>query len=186
MSYHITTDSGTTDTDYVQTNFADESHAFRAVAQQFATIGAGTLTTVKFCLRKVGSPSDYFYAMIFPDNGGSPALPNSGSSPLATSNNVSASSLPTSAAQVAFTFSAPLSLSAGTKYWVVIARTGSYDSSNYAYGCGKGSYGIAGAWRNESGAVPPNGWEQDWEFNIDVQVDSGSAPVFANALLDLI
>jgi len=77
-------------------------------------------------LRKVGSPTDDARVHIQTDSGGSPSGTYLGYA-LVSPANISSSSYP----WLRFTFSTPVSVSAATKYWVVLQRAGAPSTLNY-------------------------------------------------------
>ena len=118
----------------------------RQVAFSFTTIKGMDLAKVGCKLRKNGTPTDNITAYIYGDNG-------SGTSPagaiLGTSGAVAGSGLDAeSYTWTEFTFSTPVTLSAGTIYWIVLARAGALSSSNYYWiGVDEGLHHLEGRFR---------------------------------------
>lgn len=75
-----------------------------------------------------GAPGDNFFITIETDTAGSPS-----GAPIAngTSNNVAGGGLTTSYGNTVVQFAAAFTLVSGTKYWIVIQRTGAQDAANY-------------------------------------------------------
>jgi hypothetical protein len=100
------------------------------IAESFTGDG-GILNSVKFHLAKYSSPTANMYAHIYAHTGtfGVNGIPTG--SPLAVSDAVSSTTLPTPAALVNFTFSGAnkIQLSAGTKYFVALYYEGTYQYS---------------------------------------------------------
>jgi hypothetical protein len=98
------------------------------LAQGFQVTDAGTVSSVKLWLKKVGSPTGNLTVKIQTNNAGSP----SGSTITnGTSATVAASSLSTSYGYITFTFSTPPSLSAATQYHIVLETADSQSNTNY-------------------------------------------------------
>lgn len=115
-------------------------------AQSFQLVLEWTVSTLELFLSKIGSPTDNLFVDIVSTLGGSV---------IATSNTVSAAGLSSTAAWIAFTFSSPPSLSAGTTYYIVLRRSGARDLSNQAlweakasnpYAAGSHFIKASGAW----------------------------------------
>jgi len=92
-----------------------------AGADSFTTIGAGTVSSIDVYARKVNSPTDNMVVSIYTDSGGVPGTSVAASNVFA----VGAPGLQTA------TFASPVSLSAATTYWIVIARDGAYSATNF-------------------------------------------------------
>lgn len=112
---------------------------------QFLTDGDGvSITKVTVCIFKNGSPTANLTAYIHASDGSTPNLPTGAA--LGTSDTVSATTIPatdpdqTTASYTTFLFSSPVSLSAATKYFLVIIADG-YSTTDYA----KWSYEGTGA-----------------------------------------
>lgn len=93
-------------------------------AQSFTTSGAITVTGVLLGVGKVGSPTDNLVAQIYTNSSGVPSGTTVG-----TSDAIAGADLTTSTQWLRFDVAA--SLSASTKYWVVLTRSGSRDTDNY-------------------------------------------------------
>lgn len=110
---------------YSETNYV--SNTSSTVGQSFTGNG-GVLDSCKFYLQRYGSPSGNVYAKLYAHSGtfGSTGIPTG--SPLAISDPVSASTIPTSFSLVTFTFSGSnrVNLVNGTKYFIVFETSFSY------------------------------------------------------------
>ncbi len=95
------------------------------VAQSFTPSSSVSIAQAGVYCAKIGSPTDNIVAEIRSDSSGVPS-----STVLATSDSVASADI-SGNAYVHFTFSSPASLSASTKYWLVLKRSGSVDASNY-------------------------------------------------------
>jgi hypothetical protein len=95
-------------------------------AQSFAIAGAGwSAQTVKARVRRVGSPADNLTLAIHADNAGEPGT-------LLASATIAMSSISTTSGWVDGTLNSRVAITPGVVYWLVVARSGSYDASNYA------------------------------------------------------
>ena len=119
----------------VDTNPKMGNVAQEKLAYDFETMTNILLTQVNVDIGKSGSPSDQVIVSIQTDSGS-----NSPSGTIVVSSTQNA---PSSIASTAFPMT-PTSLNAGQKYWVVIARTGSQDASNYYILNGQGVGNNAG------------------------------------------
>jgi len=99
-----------------------------ARAQSFTPSGSISLAGINLGVAKSGSPTDNVYVEIHAD---SSSLPSG--TVLGTSDVIAGASVQTEAVGSiqTFTFSSPVSLSASTRYWFVLRRSGSVDASNY-------------------------------------------------------
>lgn len=104
------------------TGTSSQTNPTQAVGQSFTTVEAINLQAILLDFSKNGSPSDNVYIELMSDSITGTAI--------ATSDNVAASGV-TSSTQVTFNFSSPPSLSAATKYWFRVLRSGSRDTTNY-------------------------------------------------------
>lgn len=95
------------------------------LADWFSTVGGGIVSAVEVTLQKVASPVDSVEVAIQADSGGVPD-----GTDLAVGSIVG-STLTTSPANYTITFGTPVTLSARTKYWIVLRRTGSLGNTNY-------------------------------------------------------
>jgi hypothetical protein len=96
-----------------------------------------TFRRAKLALVKSGTPSGNITVEIQADNGGKP----SGSAVTNGSATITPASVSTSAAYVTATFSDRVTLSANTKYWLVISAASTVDGSNsYGWGGTSGNY----------------------------------------------
>jgi hypothetical protein len=135
-------------------NFGNDLTAEK-VAQSFTPVSGISVNVIRVPLFKSGSPTDNVSVQIWSDTGAS--LPNAS---IATAANVySGSSLSASAAWTEFQFSTPVALTSGTKYWIVVQRSGAMDSANYylvsrATVSGYAGHGqsilVSGVWGTES------------------------------------
>jgi len=88
-----------------------------------------SLTNVKFCLEKVGSPTDNVKVEVYAHSSGLDAPTGTA---LVTSDVVAGSGLSTSCASLStFTFSTQYEITASTQYWFVLSRSGSLNDTNY-------------------------------------------------------
>lgn len=98
------------------------------LAQSFQISTASVVSTVDVYLKKYGSPTGNMTLEIQTDNAGEPsgtAVTNG------TSATVAASTLTTSFAATAFTFSGEPSLTGSTTYWLVLTTTDTQSNTNY-------------------------------------------------------
>jgi hypothetical protein len=96
--------------------------------QSFTTTASDYLDSVVFNIKKVGSPTDFYFCEIYlTDGSGKPT-----GSVLATSDNFDVSTLSTSHTETTFIFSGSnkILLSSSTRYAALLARTGSLNGSN--------------------------------------------------------
>ncbi len=98
------------------------------VGQSATTTQSGTLHSVEFKLKKIGSPTDNYRCEVYGMNSLNPTYPV-----LATSDNVNASEISTSYEMVTFRFSGSqkIELSASTEYGFLLTRLGTIDASNH-------------------------------------------------------
>lgn len=130
FAYTITVDSGT---DAIGQTFGRNDSSSDQVAEQFTTVGAGTVSDVKVFVTFCGTLVDHVVFGIYSDNGSN--LPNVqiGS----VSNNYDPTDLgedcggSSPGSQTTVTFPTPPSVSASTKYWVVYKRSGALNNTNY-------------------------------------------------------
>jgi hypothetical protein len=110
------------------------------------------LGKVELELMKVNSPTGNIWVEIWSDNGSDDPNVQIG----ADSAVVAAATLSTSDGFIAFTFSSPISLTSGTKYWIVLNDNRVKDDTNIVKWCGniaglatKGHYHVdQPAWTN--------------------------------------
>lgn len=99
--------------------------------QSFTTASSGDIHSLAVYLSRFGSPTDGVQAKIYTDNAGVPGTL------LATSNNtIALADMPTSSLagnfrEANFTFDIGTTLSASTRYWFVIDRTGAASNTHY-------------------------------------------------------
>lgn len=93
------------------------------IAMEFEPATSWVCTHVAVKVRRVGSPSDSFRIGIYPDVSGSPGT-------VLTANETLGSALFSELTWTEFAFATPVTLSASTKYWVGIRRTGSANLSD--------------------------------------------------------
>ncbi len=121
------------------------SGATIAAGQSF-TPGASeyTLTSVKFSLRKQGSPTGNAVAKLYAHTGvyGTSSKPTGAA--IATSNNLDVSGLTTSFVDTELTFASPPTLSPGTNYVIVIEYSGGSASNRLEVGLNASAGGHAG------------------------------------------
>ncbi|MEM2591152.1 MAG: choice-of-anchor R domain-containing protein, partial [Thermofilaceae archaeon] len=98
--------------------------ATQFTAGQSASVQNISLARAWCTLAKSGSPSGTLYVRLYSDNNNVPG------SSLATIGSLSVTSLTTSPTEYTFTPASPISLTQGTKYWIVVEYTGG-GSTNY-------------------------------------------------------
>lgn len=92
-------------------------------AQSFAPGSTCDVTRVRLQIGQYGSPADNLYVEIQSDSGSN----KPSNTVLGTSGNVSGALATTSDAWLSFDFATAVTLTASTKYWIVLGRTGSAD-----------------------------------------------------------
>ena len=130
-----------------------------ARAQSFTPGSALNLSEVRIVLNKTLAPVDNVTLEIRADSGANTVS----ATVLATSDTIyNGANVSTSASWVSFKFITPVSLSASTKYWIVVQRSGAVDASNFygwrstntsAYAGGGLSTLNTGTWGAESATV---------------------------------
>lgn len=99
------------------------------VESSFPVVGNGaSMSSMKLALKKAGTPTDNAVIRIETDSAGEP------SGTLVDANataNITGGSLTTSFVDTTVTFAGSFTPAAGTKYWVVLTRSGSQDNANY-------------------------------------------------------
>jgi hypothetical protein len=105
--------------------------ANQEIGQVFTAGRSGDITNVKFRLKSNGGTDNIFVNLFAVSGTESNELPAGPA--LATSDNYAANSLSTSFGQTTFTFSTPYTVSGGTKYAMVLDRTGANSSSSAPY-----------------------------------------------------
>lgn len=100
------------------------------IAESFVAPTTFRLGAVRTWVYKTGLPTDNLIARICADNAGLPGT-DMGGSPVA----VAGSPLSTASdgLPVDFTFDAPVLLTAGTRYWITLERSGAADATNYYF-----------------------------------------------------
>lgn len=145
--------------------------ATTAQGQSFTTLGAVTVTAIAVRLKKVLAPTDNVTIKLTTNGASIPT-----GTVLGTSDAIAGTVISTSVDWVIFPFSTPVALSASTKYWLTIQRSGANDASNYytvdrvaadRYAGGGQSTLASGSWSTEtafadlgfviSGTVTPSG-----------------------------
>jgi hypothetical protein len=135
------------------TNVAAATSTVRA-GQSFTTTSAFSLAAVRIVISRTLSPADNWSLDIYADSASAPT----GAS-LATSDVIAGADISATAHWHEFVFASPPSLSSGTKYWIVLKRSGAVDASNYmvwyhssgsVYGGGGRALDNAGVWGAES------------------------------------
>jgi hypothetical protein len=127
-----------------------------ARAQSFTPAAAMDLTAVRLAIANgIGTNTDNVTVAIYSDTGAN--LPNAS---IAVADNVySGTKLTSLVGWAEFHFLTPVSLSASTKYWIVLSRSGALDPSNYylvktnssgSYSGGGASSLLGGVWSAES------------------------------------
>lgn len=144
------------------------------LAQSFTNTSFSRLATAKFYIRKIGSPTGNCKAHIYAHTGtfGSTGKPTG--SPLATSDDVDVSTLPTSLTLTTFTFSGAnkINLSAATKYCVAIQGAGADGSNAIEVGYDASSPGHSGngSFSNDSTGSAWNSDTVDLCFDVEGEV----------------
>lgn len=130
-----------------------------AVAQSFTAGVSTSVLSVSIRMYRTGTPTDDLYVTINTN-----ATDRPSATVLGTSANVSAASLSTDTGNgswITFTFSSPVAITGGTKYWFVVERTGARDTTNYGrcFYTSSGQYASHGlttrstsTWSGESGS----------------------------------
>ena len=141
-------------TDYDNSQNVGAGAASTKAEQQFQVGAAWYGYTVQIHVQKSGTPADNLTVGLYDDNAGSP-------NNLLSSGVVAGGNISTTSDWVTFTMAAPVSLSTGTPYHIVVSRSGANDGSNYyiisvdeALGYASGDFQLWGgaAW----GARSPN------------------------------
>jgi hypothetical protein len=96
-------------------------------AQSFTTVGAIDVNEIRIAILKDASPVDNVSLTIYSDTGAN--LPNA--SIQAADNVYNGANVSTTMSWVAFQFATPVALSASTKYWIVVQRSGAVDATNF-------------------------------------------------------
>jgi hypothetical protein len=126
-----------------------------AVAQSFTPGANLDVNEIRIPLVKTLAPTDNVSLNIYSDTGAN--APNA--SIQAADNVYNGAAVSTAASWVAFQFATPVALTSGTKYWMVVERSGAADAANYygvmtvgtsAYAGGGRSISNAGVWGAES------------------------------------
>ena len=127
----------------------------RAVGQVFTIVGSYTLTSCKFYLQKLGSPTGNVTAYLYAATGtvGTDAVGTG--SPIATSSAIDITTISTSVALVTFTFTNPYDMVNGTSYAIVCEFLGGdasnaliiyYDNSSPTHAGNKALINASSAW----------------------------------------
>lgn len=137
------------------------------IGQSFTNTSFSRLSKAKFYIRKIGSPTGNCKAHIYAHTGTFGTTGKPTGSPLATSDDVDVSTLPTSLTLTDFTFSGAnrINLSASTKYCVVIQGAGA-DSSNcieIGYDSTSPSHSGNGSFSNDSTG---SAWNADNTYDV--------------------
>lgn len=141
-----------------------------AQGQSFTPGASLLLSEVRIPLRKNGSPTDNVTLTIQSDASNKP----SGTVLGTASRSRSGTPITTTSFWTTFKFTTPISLSASTKYWMVVQRSGAVDAANYYFietntasgyaGGGTSTLSVA-TWGAESATI-------DWYFQVIQQVPS--------------
>lgn len=122
---------------YSESNYSYDMDAFGTVSSgswyqygQSFTASALPISSCKFYLRKVGSPTGNATAKLYAHTGtfGTDGKPTG--SVLATSGNLDVTTLSTSYALITFTFASPYTPTNGTKYVIVLSWDGGTNDAN--------------------------------------------------------
>ena len=100
----------------------------RQVGVQIKPTVTAKVNQVKFYLSKAGTPADSIYAQIWSDGGDTPNAQVGADS--AAVSEAGLSSYPTFSLKT-FTFATPISLLAGTKYWIVLSSDQGVNLDNH-------------------------------------------------------
>lgn len=131
-----------------------------------------TVALVTLPLRKVAAPADNLTVSIFDDNGGEPGSVIANG----TSNTVAGAGLSTTDTNLGvatFVFATPPTLTSGTKYWIVLSRSGAADNTNY-YTWGR--YGNVSAEGSATFTAGPDTWAtstNDYQNYIEFNITGG-------------
>jgi hypothetical protein len=124
-------------------------------AQSFTPGANMDVNEIRVPVLKVLSPVDNVTCAVYSDTGAN--LPNA--SIQAADNVYNGANISTTSSWLTFQFATPVSLTSGTKYWIVLERSGAVDATNYyrlsytntsAYAGGGLSSNNAGTWGAES------------------------------------
>lgn len=129
-------------------------------AVNFTPSCSGTISSITNSMRKIGTPADSAIVGIQNDSSGVP------SNSYISSGNPTISTSACGTTQ-ATTMGSPVSVTSGTKYWVVWSRTGSLNSTNRYGLCGADGTGTDGA---ATAGTDPNNWSGPYTPNIHVYV----------------
>lgn len=129
----IDTNAGTGTSGAVGRSSADANGDQERYAQSFQESTTYYIRKVKIQLSKNGSPSDNLVIALQGDSSGSPNGTD------ADTASIAGSSLTTSAAEYTLDFGANNTLTANTKYWIVVRRSGSLSDTDYYFVHGAGS-----------------------------------------------
>lgn len=109
------------------------TNAGRKRAQSFTANLSGTLANVRIKLQKLALPTDNALLSLYTDNAGEPGISLGQSNiayNLALLNDLD-KTLESDYTAVNFTFSSGPNIAAGTRYWILVERSGAYDDVNY-------------------------------------------------------
>jgi hypothetical protein len=145
---------------------------------QSFTTPSGISPRIRFCsvrLERNGSPTDNVFMRITSSIGGTA---------LGTSNAVAASTISLAGAVIKFTFATVVELSASTKYFLELYRSGSRDSVNYieARADTANFYASNGTYTKDNGAWSSESANDDWEFRVGItEVTNVSANTYTRS-----
>lgn len=158
------------------------------IAVSFIPTVSFTCTHLSVCVRRVGTPSDSFRIGLYPDSAGVPGA-------FLNYNETLGSALFSELTWTEFAFSTPVSLVAGTKYWIGMRRTGIENLGNgyeVAIDEGLGYSGGTAIFYNGSAWVTRSP-DADVPFRVIGEIDSSeqiskaitAAPDFGDAVVQV-
>jgi len=141
------------------------------LAQSFQPGTTGLLEMVDLGLLKLNSPTGRVWVTVEADTSGSPS-----GTPLATSDKLDVSQIAPALQWVRFPFRAPVSLTSGTTYHLVLQGDFTPHASNNInwYGKGGGSSYANGAWESYNGSVWATTSTSDFEFKTYVTANDAA------------
>jgi hypothetical protein len=149
---------------------------FARVAQSFTALESGSPLFVYMPVAKLGAPTDNVTVEIRSDASGVPGTL------LATSDVIGGASISTTISMLKFTFSTSTPLSSGTRYWLVLKRSGAIDGTNRYYAGGPNSSTLASegrAWYTDSTSTWAASDGNDIPFRIVTAQGVGSKDLYA-------
>jgi hypothetical protein len=140
--------------------------------QPFTVSSSCTVGAVGVLMSKTGSPSDHVTVSLYSDSASAPStLLETGTSITPTGSFLWATS----------TFAGTTVLAPATTYWVVLARSGAYDGSNY-WNVARGN--SSAPYADEKYGLVGGTWIPNVGYNLDFEVDSVASASAAPAADD--